>query len=749
MDASLRRALYKTIEDTLTSVNANQVRVMSFSTGFSVDIYFEIVINVGTDRTYKFLLSTDSDGNYLVTQMNFENVGVYNPDIDFALFNNGLYLRKKSDSNNFKTITTRKEIKYGVITNPSIVVDTTSITSTLWKRVKGSGNNQISELTVVGNLFVDNITSAGNSIVPNSLITTTNSSFSVSPILVIKNYNNATSYELSNADVIAGIDSTGSIKGNIFTSTIATGSAPLVVSSTTKVTNLNADLLDGLDTSSSDTTGNSVVTRSSGNFSAKNITATKFIGALEGNADTTTTSSENDANFTRYILFANSTSGSQSFKTDELLNFNPSTNNLSSGRFNNLVLNAAETGFTIAGGISSKTLTVSDSVTLAGTGTLTLNKDLTVANTFNFELEASGANRKLTLSGSSKTLAGTGTSLTINNSPTIAGTGALTLNKDLTVNTGNVILVGNSADTSSLTLPAGSLTLTAPLAGRIVYSTANSYALSSAGTTGQVLLSGQAGAPTWSSGTLTLNKNLTIANTFNFELEASGAARKLTLNNNLTLAGTTSTITLGSGSNPLTLATTGSTSLTFAALTSGIIGALAIGGILDKGIVYASGTIGQLEEVRNASSNTTKFLAQSNNNGNFSAPGFLFPFFESPIQLATTTSANASSIQSDNGLLLTLSQSMTNFRFIIVKYCTNTQDGAFLACGYQTVPETLWLTGEAVNFLLTKDVYDPNIPSDPSAAIHVRRISNEEIRIFGSSFSSFSIHGLGRVVDPA
>ena len=37
---------------------------------------------------------------------------------------------------------------------------------------------------------------------------------------------------------------------------------------------LDADLLDGLNTSSSDTTGNSVVTRSSGNFSAGTITAT-------------------------------------------------------------------------------------------------------------------------------------------------------------------------------------------------------------------------------------------------------------------------------------------------------------------------------------------------------------------------------------------------------------------------------------------------------------------------------------------
>ena len=37
------------------------------------------------------------------------------------------------------------------------------------------------------------------------------------------------------------------LKASTFTSTVATGTAPLTVASTTKVTNLNADLLDGLD----------------------------------------------------------------------------------------------------------------------------------------------------------------------------------------------------------------------------------------------------------------------------------------------------------------------------------------------------------------------------------------------------------------------------------------------------------------------------------------------------------------------
>ena len=51
---------------------------------------------------------------------------------------------------------------------------------------------------------------------------------------------------------------------------------------------LDADLLDGLNTSSTDTTGNSVVTRSSGNFSAGIITAS-LVGNVTGNVTGTVT----------------------------------------------------------------------------------------------------------------------------------------------------------------------------------------------------------------------------------------------------------------------------------------------------------------------------------------------------------------------------------------------------------------------------------------------------------------------------
>jgi hypothetical protein len=54
----------------------------------------------------------------------------------------------------------------------------------------------------------------------------------------------------------------GTVTATTFTSTVATGTSPLVVSSTTKVANLNADLLDGYDLASG-ATASTVVLRSS------------------------------------------------------------------------------------------------------------------------------------------------------------------------------------------------------------------------------------------------------------------------------------------------------------------------------------------------------------------------------------------------------------------------------------------------------------------------------------------------------
>lgn len=87
------------------------------------------------------------------------------------------------------------------------------------------------------------------------------------------------------------VDGTITVDGQL-TSNVSTGTAPFVVASTTKVNNLNADLLDGLTTSSTNT-GNTVVTRNAlGDFAANIITVNGGTGAsagIQGNALTADT----------------------------------------------------------------------------------------------------------------------------------------------------------------------------------------------------------------------------------------------------------------------------------------------------------------------------------------------------------------------------------------------------------------------------------------------------------------------------
>ena len=125
----------------------------------------------------------------------------------------------------------------------------------------------------------------------------------------------------------------GTVQGTRFISTIATGTQPLTVSSTTEVSNLNVQYLNGY-SSATTNTANAIVRRDgSGNFSAGTITAT-----LNGNASTATNASNSDAslitntstNATYFVNFTSATSGYTSIRaaSGNSLSFNPSTQNL-------------------------------------------------------------------------------------------------------------------------------------------------------------------------------------------------------------------------------------------------------------------------------------------------------------------------------------------------------------------------------------------------------------------------------------
>jgi len=80
-----------------------------------------------------------------------------------------------------------------------------------------------------------------------------------STISLVADAIDAATIDATGAITGASLSVTGTATANRLTSTVATGTSPLVVSSTTKVTNLNADLLDGLSSADFDPAGSAIV----------------------------------------------------------------------------------------------------------------------------------------------------------------------------------------------------------------------------------------------------------------------------------------------------------------------------------------------------------------------------------------------------------------------------------------------------------------------------------------------------------
>ena len=267
--------------------------------------------------------------------------------------------------------------------------------------------------------------------------------------------------------------------------------------------------------------------------------------------------------------------------------------------YNSLTLAAEGSGFSVSGGTANKKLTLSDDTTLAknaltlksgksltmqhagltvgdssktgditlkssdetgrsltltgspslsgikttGTGTLALNKNLTVANTYNMTLEAAGDNRTLKISGANKELAGAGTSLTIDNNLDIAGTTG-----QITLGTGAHTLAFTTTANTAITLPVTGTLATIAGTENLTNKTYNGLTIDT--TTGTLDIA--------NSKTLAVNESITLN---------ADQARELTINgSNKILAGKGSTLTLGNtlttGAHATTLKTKGSTSIT-------------------------------------------------------------------------------------------------------------------------------------------------------------------------------------------
>jgi hypothetical protein len=145
----LRKALYKTIEDEL-NIAGQKAQIIAFDNqeSFAVEIYIEIA------NTINMLLSIDSNGKYSVNLNHYPSAS----DIQFGVLNAaGEYkVLIQTTGASLGDIKVRKEIKYGVIKNPSI--QPSSSDATPWVSVQGY-------VTQLENLIVDgNAEITGNTI---------------------------------------------------------------------------------------------------------------------------------------------------------------------------------------------------------------------------------------------------------------------------------------------------------------------------------------------------------------------------------------------------------------------------------------------------------------------------------------------------------------------------------------------------------------------------------------------------------
>jgi len=161
-------------------------------------------------------------------------------------------------------------------TNNQVLAYNTSTNAPAWTTTPNIGTATGTSLNVTGQLI--------------STQSTGTSPFAVSSTTVVTNlnadlldgYNTATA---ATANTVAVRDTNGSLTANVLIgssanvtgqliSTVSTGTAPLSVASTTKVTNLNADTVDGYDTATA-ATANTVAVRDAN----ASVTANVFIGS--------------------------------------------------------------------------------------------------------------------------------------------------------------------------------------------------------------------------------------------------------------------------------------------------------------------------------------------------------------------------------------------------------------------------------------------------------------------------------------
>lgn len=191
------------------------------------------------------------------------------------------------------------------------------------------------------------------------------------------------------------VTSSGAVQGTTLVSTIATGTAPLTVASTTLVANLYAARAVLADTStivdaagdtttfillSGSATGNLPILSDTGliyNATTKNLATTTFTGSLAGNATSSTTATnttitdDTTTNATMYPTWVTANTGNLPQKVSSTkFTMNPSTGKFSATSLGGALTDAAQTAITSVGTLTGGATGAGFTVAL-GTSTIT------------------------------------------------------------------------------------------------------------------------------------------------------------------------------------------------------------------------------------------------------------------------------------------------------------------------------------------------------------------------------------------
>ena len=237
------------------------------------------------------------------------------------------------------------------------------------------------------------------------------------------------------------INATAKVVASTLESNVATGTAPIVVASTTKVTNLNADLLDGYDTATAATANTVVIRDANANITGNNISGT-LSTAAQPNVTSLGTLSSLDV--TGNIV------SSANVVTDLIVGKTTGVSITATGSNQNINLTPTGTGTVNVGNfiISNVATPVAD----YDAATKKYVDDVAQGLNIHDSALAATTNTLATLTGGTITYnngtAGVGATLTLSGSPTKNFTAANTFDGNVTAIVTSRILVKNETNTA-------------------------------------------------------------------------------------------------------------------------------------------------------------------------------------------------------------------------------------------------------------------------------------------------------------